>query len=397
VRALAWLVAVFAAAAAVAILGRAQDSYVLFVYPPWRVEMSLLLFLIGALAAFGLAYAAVRIVHHTLQLPVHVRAYRERRAREREQAALTQALMAHFEGRYARAEKEARLAWEGSGATRGLAALIGARAAHALGEHARRDQWLERAAGLGESLQVARLLSEAELALDERDFARAREALQRLQSGGPRHIAALRMLLRAERGAQNWTEVSRLAGLLEKRHAIPPAAAAEYQAQACVELLARAAGERHGLEEQWRRIDAQDQLRPRVALAGARHAAALGNPALARQMIERALQAEWDGSLVARYAELAPLEGEEKTREARVRIERAERWLGAHEDDPQLLATLGRLCIQAELWGQAQRYLEASLAFAPSAAAHLDLARLFERLGQSAQAGAHFRAAAESA
>ena len=49
----------------------------------------------------------------------------------------------------------------------------------------------------------------------------------------------------------------------------------------------------------------------------------------------------------------------------------------------------------AELWGKAQNYLEASLAFTPSRAAHLELARLAEREGRAAEAQKHFRSAGE--
>jgi dihydropteroate synthase len=63
--------------------------------------------------------------------------------------------------------------------------------------------------------------------------------------------------------------------------------------------------------------------------------------------------------------------------------------------DPQLLATLGRLCAHAELWGKARSFLEASLSFEESRAACLDLARLAEQLGEPAEAQRHFRKAAE--
>jgi len=66
-----------------------------------------------------------------------------------------------------------------------------------------------------------------------------------------------------------------------------------------------------------------------------------------------------------------------------------------HAQDPQLLATLGTLCVAAELWGKAQNYLEASLSFGPSRVAHLELARLAEREGRAAEAQKHFRRAGE--
>jgi HemY protein len=393
-RALFWLVAVFAAAVALALAGRVNDGYVLVVYPPWRIEVSLLLSVLAAAAAFALVYVAVRLVGHTLALPAQVSAFRERRKRERAQAALAAALLCYFEGRFARAEKEAALAWE-SGAAPGLAALLAARAAHQMREYERRGQWLERAEAAGESLQAARLLTQAELALDERDFVGARDALRSMHGTGPRHIATARMLLRAERGAQNWEEVLRLAALLAKRGAISAAIAEEYRVQAYIELLARESGDRGSLEARLRRIPAPDLAHPRVAVAAARRAAALGEAALARELIERSLGAEWNGALVLLYGDLRKLENAKAQDEARARIERAERWLREHPEDPQLLAALGTLCITAELWGKAQNYLEASLSFGPSRDAHLELARLAEREGRAAEAQNHFRRAGE--
>jgi HemY protein len=393
-RALFWLIAVFAAAVAFALAGRLGEGYVLVVYPPWRVEVSLLLFVFALAAAFGVAYLAVRLASHTLALPAHVRAFRERRTREQAQSALASALQCYFEGRYARAEKEAALAWE-TGAAPGIAALIAARAAHQMREYERRGQWLERAEAAGETLHAARLLTQAELALDERDFIGARNALRSMHGTGPRHIATALMQLRAERGAQNWEEVLRLVSLLAKRNALPAAIAEEYRVQAHIELLARDSGERASLDSRLRRIPSSDLVHPRVAAAAARRAAALGEAALGRDLIERSLAEEWNAALVVLYGDIEKLETAKRQIEARARIERAERWLREHAEDPLLLASLGRLCMAAELWGKAQNYLEASLSFGPSRAAHLELARLAEREGRVAEAQKHFRSAGE--
>ncbi len=393
-RALFWLLAVFAAAVAVALAGKLGEAYVLFVYPPWRVEASMLFFVLAAAAAFLAGYAALRIVSHTLGLPAQVRAYRERRRRAQAQSALAAALQYYFEGRYARAEKEAGLAWE-AGAAPGIAARVAARAAHEMREQERAERWLERAADAGESLHSATLLTRAELALEDRDFRGARDALRDLRGAGPRHIAGLRMQLRAERGAQNWEEVLRLATLLAKRGALAPAVAAEYRVQAQIELLSRDAGDRAALGARLRRMEAEDLAHPRVATAAARRALALGDAALAREALERSLAAEWNGALALLYGELPRMDPERAKEEARARIERAERWLREHADDAQLLSALGALCAAAELWGKARHYLEASMAFAPTRAACLELARLAERDGRAAEAQAYFRKAGE--
>ena len=389
-----WLVAVFAAAVVLAITGRVGEGYLVLVYPPWRVEISLLLSIFTLAAVFGAVYFAVRLTGHTLALPSQVRAFRERRKREQAQSALASALQCYFEGRFARAEKEAGLAWE-AGSAPGVAALIAARAAHQMREIERRDQWLERAEAAGESLRAARLLTQAELALEERDFIGARDALRSMHGTGPRHIATARMQLRAERGAQNWEEVLRLAALLAKRGALPPTVADEHRVQAHIELLARDSGDRGSLETRLRKIPSPDLEQPRVAAAAARRAAALGEVVLARELIERGLTAEWNVALVALYGEIEILDAVKRQEEARARIERGERWLREHAEDPQLLATLGRLCVAAELWGKAQNYLDASLTFGASRTAHLELARLAERDGRSAEAQKHFRRAGE--
>jgi len=394
-RSLFWLLAVFAAAVALVILGRVDAGYVLFIFPPYRVELTMLFFAVVAVASFFVLYALLRLLGQAVALPATVRVYRARRRRERAHGALAAALQAYYEGRYRRAEKEAALAFE-IGPVPGLAALLAARASHQLRDFERRDRWLERAEASGAALQTAHLVSRAELALEERDFGAARDALRRLQSAAPRHIATARMLLRAERGAGAWDEVRRLAGQLLKRDAIAPALAEEYKVQANVELLQRSSDDAEDFERRWREIPARDQLHPRVAAAAARHATALGKASLAREILENSLAAEWNSKLISLYGELpAQASAAERAEEARVRIERGERWLTERSRDPELLASLGRLCAQAELWGKARSFLEASLSFEATRGVHLELARLAERLGQAADAQRHFRHAAE--
>ena len=393
-RALLWLVIVFAAAVALVLFARVEPGYVLFFYPPWRVEMSMVFFALAALACFTVLYFLFRLLGNALALPATVGAWRARRRRERAHAALAAALQAYYEGRYARAEKEAGVAFE-SGPAPGVAALLAARAAHQMRDFERRDRWLERADGSGEALQAARLVSRAELALEDRDFTGARDALRNLHGAGPKHVATTRLLLRAERGAGAWDEVLRLASQLSKRDAISPALAAEYKIQATVELLARSADDPGAFERRWRGLAAADPVQPRVAAAGARHATALGKAALARDILENALTAEWAPQLVALYGELPALDEQARIAEARARIERAEEWLLERNRDAALLAALGRLCGQAELWGKARSFLEASLSFEESRPARVELARLAERLGQADEAQRHYRRAAE--
>jgi HemY protein len=395
-RSLFWLIALFAAAVAIVIFGKVDTGFVMVVYPPYRVEMSMLFFAVAAIVAFAALHALVRLIGHAISLPAYVRGFRQRRRRERAHTSLAAALQAFYEGRYARAEKEASVAYE-SGAGNGLAALVAARAAHQLRDFASRDRWLEQAAAAGPQWNAARLATQAEVALEGRDFAGARAALLELQAtDGSRHSASQRLLLRAERGAGDWEEVLKLSTQLAKRDAIPPAVAEEYRLQATVELLRRASPDPLSFERRWKSVAPKDQVHPRVAAAAARQATLLGKAPLARDIIERSLREEWAAQLVALYGELpGELAGAERAAEARARIEVAERWLSERSRDADLLATLGRLCADAELWGKAESFLEASLSFQDNRAARLQLARLCERLGRAEDAQRHYRRAAE--
>ena len=115
---------------------------------------------------------------------------------------------------------------------------------------------------------------------------------------------------------------------------------------------------------------------------------AAGDSAAAQQAIEAQLALAWDSQLAALY-------GRCEEGDVRARLANAEDWLKRQPRDPQLLLSLGRLCVQSQLWGKAESYLEASLAIAPSWEAHVELAHLAERMDRDDEANRHYRAAAE--
>jgi HemY protein len=384
---LLWVLAVFALAVALSIALRGNDGYALFVLHPWRVEVSLNLLGVLLLVVFVTAYFFVRAVWHTFALPSHVRAFRERRRNEKGLKTLLKAIQALFEGQFARAEKLASGA-HGLGTARDLASLLAARATQRLREFDRRDQWLERAKAGDGDWRLARLMTTAELLLDERRFDEARNVLRELHASGPQHVASLSLLLRAEQGMANWEEVIRIAKLLEKRDAMSPEVLEGINVNARIALLSRKTLDPEGLARYWEEMPRSDRIRPKVASAAARAFIQLGDCRRAHRIIEEALERNWDGALALIYGECIDDDAHE-------RIERAERWLRDRPGEAELLLTLGRLCVQRELWGKAQSYLEASLATRPTQAAHVALAQLFERTGRPEQAGRHFRASAD--
>lgn len=381
-----WLLGLFALAVALALAMRFNTGYVLVVSPPYRAELSLNLFIFGVVAAIGVAYLLLRFVLGALELPARVREYRARRQRDNLRSALLDALRAFFEGRYGRAEKAAAAVIE-SGDMPALGAVLAARAAHALRRYDQRDEYLARASERAPGDVAMRVIAEAELLLEQRRF---QEALTALRALPEKHTAGLRLELRAQQLAKNWEQTLPLIEQLRKRHVFDAKQAAQLRCYALIEIIKRRALDRHALDEYWQKIPADEKRDPKVAAAAAKCFAELGAGEQACQIIEAAIEHEWDSELAGLYAECG---GVALVR----RIERAEKWLKTNPRDSILLLTLGRLCAQQELWGKAQSYLDASLALEPTWTAHLALAELHDGLGHADTARRHSRASLDLA
>lgn len=383
---LSWLLILFALAAAIALGMRVNDGYVLVVFPPWRVDVSLNLLLLALAASFGVFYFVARGVGALVGLPARVADYRARLARERGQQVFFDAFRLLFEGRFGQAMKKAAEA-HGDGVAPGLAALIAARAAQRMRRHDDQQAWLDRATGADRQAQAARLMLEAEMHIENRDFDAAIVALEALQKAAGRHLAALRLELRARQGAAQWPQVLRLARQLEKRSALPPEIAAELILRAHLENVAERRADTRALLAYLRDVPAGESS-GRLVVAVAKALLELGAMEEAAKVIEAQLARDWDDAVV-------PLYGRCLDHRTTARIAEGEKWLLKHPDDAQLLLALGRLCLHQRLWGKAESYLEASLSVEETRAAHLELARLFDQLGRKEDADRRFRLAAQ--
>lgn len=131
-RAVLWVLALFALAVAVTLMARFDQGYVLFVYPPWRAEMSFTLALALAVASFALGYFAVRLLRLAVRLPADVRAWRRRRRSDKAEDDLSRAVAAYLAGRMDEARRLADSALRHEAAP--LSALLAAHAALAAGD-----------------------------------------------------------------------------------------------------------------------------------------------------------------------------------------------------------------------------------------------------------------------
>ncbi|MEO8007311.1 MAG: heme biosynthesis HemY N-terminal domain-containing protein, partial [Betaproteobacteria bacterium] len=140
-RALLWVLGLFAVAVALVIAARYNNGYVLLVLPPWRAEISFNLAILLALSVVFIAYVLVRTIIITATMPSRVRAFLKRRKENRAREAFNEALVNFFQGRFGRAEKAAAAALK-AGESPALSAMLAARAAHGMRDYATRDKYL---------------------------------------------------------------------------------------------------------------------------------------------------------------------------------------------------------------------------------------------------------------
>jgi HemY protein len=384
------LLALMATAIGIAVTARFNPGNVVLFYPPYRLDLSLNFFIMLQVLLFVLLYMVVQAFRGMLKMPQRVAAYRQGKRERDGNKGLREALKALFEGRFGHAEKAALRAAD-LPENAGLAALIGARAAHRMRQGERRDRWLAKIAD-DAALKTARLMTMTELLVDEHLPDKALEAVRELTASGTRHIHALQWSLKAHQQAQNWPEVLRLVRTLDKHQALHPALSARLRELAYDDLLSERAHDAESVLQVWSTIPAVDRIKPYVASRAARALNARGLHDQARVVAEDALAANWDDRVVRAYRDAAAMAGSPALL---MQIEHCEQWLRQRPTDPELALTLGSLCLRQKLWGKAQRYLEQALSDASDARmvreAHLKLAQMHDALQQSDEAAAHYR------
>lgn len=364
-----------------------NEGYVLIVRPPYRLELSFNLLLILVAVSFLSLHFLLRMANYARHLPASVKAYKETQRQREGRAALVEALHALVGGRYQLAEKSAAKALE-LGEDAGLSALVAARAAHKLKRKAQRDFYLAEAERLAPEARIGRLLSQAELLLDDKQYSQALQVLQHLERIEAKYPPALRLELKVQLHLGNWDQVLNLLQHLEKQDGLESWKIKQYRQQAHLQLFKRYTSDLKKLHAYWKKLTIEEQLNARIAEAAALAFSTAGDGNQAAKILEMSLTKNWD-------SDLAEMLGDCETDNPIKQLQQAEYWLTMQEGDAKLLLALAKMCIRQLLWGKAQSYLEASISVRPSAKAHYMLAKLLESRGEHPAAAQHYRISAQ--
>jgi HemY protein len=378
-RGVIWLVLVFLVAVVAATTLGSNDGLVSLYWGSWRTDLSLNLFVLAVLAACLVLMLSAQALNSLVSLPQRAGQWRALRRERAAQLALREALVEYFGARYGRASKAAQRSLLIAGSVPSLAGdaeflmlghLLGAGSLHRLQDPRKRDLALQLAlnaaksaklgrAGPGSAEDAARLLS-AEWALDDRDAGRAMTALDALKPGAARRTHALRLKLQALRMARRPLEALHTARLLANHQAFSPLVAQVLLRSLIAETL-ESAHDAQQLRRLWGQFDDADRRDPQVAAKAALRAVQVDANDDARQW----LRPFWD-----RLAELSREDREQVALalvEARAgtgndwlpRLEAAAQSFG-HEH--AVVAAVGMVFAERQLWGKARRLLEQAAA-----------------------------------
>ena len=109
-RTLIWVLLIFGLAVGFTLAGKFDPGYVILVYPPYRIELSLTLLVVLFLGLLVMGDLFARLADATLNLPKRVQAYRLQQRQAQGQQALLDAMEHYLAQRYSEAETAAKLA-----------------------------------------------------------------------------------------------------------------------------------------------------------------------------------------------------------------------------------------------------------------------------------------------
>lgn len=381
---------VIAAAGALGLAIAQHAGYVLIAYDSFRYESSLWATLLLVAVIWLVLWGIKALIELVAVSSGVVNPWSNRNRSRRVQVAIEHGQLDLAEGRWASAQRHLQRAAEAE--RQPLLYYLGAaRAANEQGRYDECDSLLERALERQPQAELAIALSHAQLQTDRGDTDGALTTLVAMHERHPHSVQVLRQLQRLHQQRGDWSSVIRLLPELRKDKALPASELAELERRAWGENLSLAAHREESgevglqsLSRAWQQLTSAQRQEPQLVLAYAEQLRQLGAEVEAEEVLRTALKRQYDSHLARLYG---LLRGSDPARQLQV----AETWLKDHPNDPSLLLTLGRLCLQTSLWGKARDYLESSLRLQRNPEACAELARLLAQLGDTERSNQLFQ------
>lgn len=248
-----------------------------------------------------------------------------------------------------------------------------------------------REKGIADSMTLG--LLQVRMCLQDQDFDKALALVELLHRRQPSHPTVLRLLASARKGIRDWGGLQAMLADLKRYKALSPSEYVELEAEVYEELINAFSlqeivnkslrEQQEELDRLWDSVPRRLQKSSRLVAAYVRQLEVVGRGEKAESRLRRFIPSHWQGELVLLYGSLQV--------DPKRQLASAEGWLANHPESPELLQSLGRLCIKNQLWGKAKKYFESALALQPTPDLWMELAELMQVLNDSSRVSECYR------
>lgn len=364
---------------------QASHGYVGINFAGWTVEAPIWLAVIALIVTSVLIVTLFKVVHILMNLKAFFHQLRTSRRLKQSKMKTTGGMLAFLEGDWLSA-KEALIEGAACIDLPFINYMFAAKAAGELNQLEEAEQYLQMAEKCTkDSHSLAYALKRGQLLCQQNKWPEALALLEPLQDKHGTHPQLLNWIYKIHLRQKNWMKIIDLVPSLIKAKILSETKAIETQKHAYCELLLKA--EVVSLAE----VKALWKEMPKAYHAD-NHLVYLYANALmqfhlhdeAEAILRQTLKRHWSEVLIKLY-------GKVKSTFPQKQLAFAEHWLSEQPKSAILLLTVGRICLHHQLWGKAQRYLEASITLCPLPETFSELGKLLMKLNKLEEAAEYFR------
>lgn len=349
-----------------------KPGYVLISRETWSVETTFTLFVLGLITVIVVSYVLLRILFYLFTTPERVRKWNKQRNRDQAfhniHAGMTDALRGNWDHALKLLTKPSEYNPMPE-ITLSVAAWI-AQQKHDL---ELRDDYLAAAASADDT-GITTEIVKSYLQHDSGQYEQALASAQLLHQQIKSSPVVYRLLIDLMQATEQWNDLYALLSRTGPAYALRDDEHDVLMNHAAVMLLAGST-DLSSTKEHWKNLLKKTRKEPAVIASYCRMLDQYSATTDAEAMVRNTLRDTWSEELVELYGLL-------ETGDSASQLKQAEQWTREHPSDTTLMLTLGRLSIHNSLWGMARSYLEVAVQNGDQPEAFLELARLYESLGE---------------
>lgn len=353
-----------------------HPGYLLLVYQPWMVQMPIWFAALTFIVILILFYLIITSIDRFQFLWYRIKNWQRLRREHQSYSKTQRGLSALIEENWKSAEN-LLLAGVDQCAEPLINYLGAAKAAHAQEAFERRDGYIQKAYQIAPNADLAIGLTQAELELEQDQLEHAAATLNRLRQEAPRHPRVLKLLEKVYVRLSDWQNLLVLLPSLRKAKVLTAEQAAQFEKNIYCELL-HAANMKNldAIQHLWNGMPRGARKNPDVICAYVKQLLRFPDTSVEiEELIRKALKQGYQSELVRIYGKL-------QFNNLNRQLVIVGAWLKMYGQRPELLLTLGKLCVRVQLWGKAKDYFEKCLALGANPEASLEYGKLLEHLDE---------------